>query len=87
MTAQTLVYVLCLLTSALCGALLARAYLRTGMRLLLWCAICFLFLALNNTLVVIDIWTPPTNNLLPWRLLASTSAVCVLIFGFLWEVE
>jgi hypothetical protein len=87
MTAQTLVYVLCLLTSVLCGALLARAYFRTRMRLLLWCAICFGFLALNNTLVVIDIWTPPTNNLLPWRLTASLGAVLVLIYGFLWEVE
>jgi hypothetical protein len=87
MTAQSLVYLLCLVTCVLCGALLTRAYLRTRMRLLLWCALCFVFLAVNNTLVVIDILWPPVNSLVEFRLLASLAAVGVLIYGFLWEVE
>ncbi len=87
MTAPFLVYLLCLVTCILCGVLLARAHWRTRTRLLLWCALCFFFLAVNNTLVVIDILAPPDDSLLPFRLLASLAAVSVLIYGFLWEVE
>ena len=42
------VYVLCFLTSVTCAVLLARSHWRTGARLLLWSALCFAFLAINN---------------------------------------
>ena len=50
-----LVYILCFLTSALCAALLIRGYVRSRTRILLWSAICFVFLALNNLLAVVDL--------------------------------
>ena len=40
-----LVYTLCFLTSSACALLLARNYRRTGARLLLWSALCFVFRA------------------------------------------
>lgn len=87
MTGPLLVFILCSLTSALCAALLFRAFRRTRTRLLFWCALCFVLLAASNSLAVADVLTPPVTNLLPYRQLASLSAVAVLIYGFLWEVE
>jgi hypothetical protein len=81
------VYVLCFLTSAACAVLLARSYLRTRMRLLLWSALCFLFLACNNFIVIFDLLIfPETDFQLP-RTLTSLAAVGVLLFGFIWDAE
>jgi len=85
---SALVYALCLLTSALCAALLVRAYARTRTRLLLWTAISFVFLALNNLLVFVDlVVTGPAMDLLALRYAATLAAVCMLIYGFIWESD
>jgi len=54
------VYLLCLGTSIACLVLLARSYTRTGTRLLLWSAICFVALSLNNLFLFIDVVVLPT---------------------------
>lgn len=82
-----LVYSLCFLTSATCAALLMNAYLRSRTRLLLWSAIAFVLLAVNNAFVLGDMILFPDINLLPFRHAAALAAVCVLIYGFIWEVE
>ena len=82
-----LVYSLCFLTSAICAALLLRSYLRTRTRLLLWSAIAFICLAVNNFFVLGDMILFPDLNMLPFRYVAALAAVCVLIYGFIWEVE
>ncbi|MFC3712858.1 DUF5985 family protein [Sphingoaurantiacus capsulatus] len=85
---QSAVYLLCLATSAACALLLARSYSRTKARLLLWSSLCFVFLALNNLIVVIDILILPTQiDLSIWRLVPSLVAVGVLLYGFIWEAE
>jgi hypothetical protein len=54
----------------------------------LWSALCFLLLAVNNLLVVVDLVILPTTiDLSPLRHLASLAAVSVLLFGFVWETE
>lgn len=88
MTGPQVVYLLCVVTSVLCAGLLVRAYLRTRTRLLLWSAVAFVFLALNNTLVFFDlVVVGPTVDLLPYRYAAALAAACVLIYGFIWEAE
>lgn len=82
-----LVYSLCFLTSAICAGLLLRAYLKTRTRLLLWSALAFVCLAVNNFFVLGDTVLFPDINLLPLRYVAALSAACVLIYGFIWEVE
>lgn len=83
-----LVYILCLLTSLLAAGLLMRAYLKTRSRLLLWTALCFGLLAVNNALLVTDrIIFPDTIDLRLWRQLTSLGAVGVLLVGFIWEAE
>ena len=81
------VYLLCFLTSTACAVLLARSYLRTRMRLLLWSAVCFLFLAGNNFLVVLDLLVLPDLDLRLARMLTALIAVGTLLFGFIWDAE
>lgn len=83
----TLVYSLCFLTSAICAALLLRSYFLTKTRLLLWSAVAFICLAVNNFFVLGDMILFPDVNLLVFRHGAALAAVCVLIYGFIWEVE
>ena len=81
------VYVLCFLTSSACAFLLARNYWRTSARLLLWSALCFLLLAGNNLVVIVDLLVLPNVNLSVLRLAFSLAAVLVLLFGFIWDLE
>jgi hypothetical protein len=85
--AQSFVYLLCLLTSVLCAALLVRSYLKSRTRLLLWSALCFVLLAVNNFFVVLDVLVIPTISFIPARQLASLSAIAVLLFGFIWDTD
>ncbi len=81
------VYLLCFATSAACALLLARNYLRTRARLLLWSAACFLLLAANNLVVVIDMLVIPEVSFSLLRIILSLAAVGVLLFGFVWDLE
>lgn len=83
----TAVYLLCFLTSSGCAYLLARSYRRSGATLLLWSALCFLFLAGNNLLVVIDLVILPNVDFRLPRLILSLGAVSVLLFGCIWDLE
>lgn len=84
----TAVYLLCLLTSAACALLLARSYRHTGARLLFWSALCFLFLAANNALVMVDLLlTPADVDFRLARYLLALAALGVLLFGFIWDRE
>jgi hypothetical protein len=81
------VYFLCFATSAGCGWLLVRSYFRTRTSLLLWTAACFVLLAVNNFLVVIDlVYLPDVDLRLP-RLTANVAALATLLYGFIWEVD
>jgi hypothetical protein len=81
------VYILCFLTSSACAFLLARNYLRTSARLLLWSAVCFALLAGNNLVVILDLLVLTEVNLSALRLAFSLSAMLVLLFGFIWNLE
>lgn len=88
MTFQSAIYLLCAVTSLICLLLLARGYARTGVKLLLWSAICFVGLALNNLLLFIDLVVLPEEiNLLLWRQLTSLVAISVQLYGFIWEAD
>ncbi len=81
----TLVYVLCLATSAVCAGLLIRAYLRSRSSLLFWTAIGFVFLALNNLALVADMLIFERIDLWWVRSSAALIAIAVMIFGFIRE--
>jgi hypothetical protein len=83
----TAVYLLCLATSVVCAGLLVRAWLRTRMRLLLWTALSFGFLALNNLMLVADMVVFPAVDLWIARQVPMAAAIGVLLYGFIWEAE
>lgn len=81
---ESIVYVLCTLTSGLCAWLLVRAYRRVPVSMLYWSGLCFMLLTLNNLMVFTDIVVLPSWDLTILRFLLSLAAVSVLIFGFVW---
>ena len=87
LTGPGIVYGLCLLTSAVCAAMLVRSYLRSRQPLLLWSGICFSLLAANNLMVVLDMVVLPGSDFSMGRQVAALLAVGVLIYGFIWEVD
>ena len=82
------VYSLCLAASLLCAGLLFRAWVRARTRLLLWTAVSFAFMALNNLLLVVDLVLLPVQVQLWWpRQIALAAAIGVLVCAFIWEVD
>ena len=81
------VYILGVLVTFSCGALLTRGYVKVRKRLLLWSSICFFGLALSNLLVFLDLVIFPNLDLYFWRLLTAAAAMAVLLYGLIWEGE
>ena len=83
----TVVYLLCLAASSVCAVLLVRAWLRSRTRLLLWAGLCFVLLAANNLFLILDVVVLPGVPLLWARQGTQLAAICVLLYGFIWESE
>lgn len=81
------VYVLCAVTSVLCAVLLARSYRQQGVRLLLWSTLCFSGLAINNTLLVIDLVLVSDVDLSLARTATGLVSIGLLLVGLIWEVR
>ena len=81
-----LVYGLCVVTSFACAALLLRGYWRFRGRLLLWSALCFLGLALSDSILLLH-----TLELVPGletlRGLVSLTGISFLIYGLIFDAE
>ncbi len=88
MTFNSILYLLALITSLACMVLLFRAYAASGVRLLLWSALCFVGLSVNNVLLFFDLVVFPTQvDLRPYRLLSALAGLLFLLYGFIWESE
>lgn len=85
--AATVVYTLCLLTSAIVAWLLVRGYMRTRTNVLLWSAACFVMLAANNLFLVVDLLVFPEIFFTPLRTLSALLGVSMLIYGFVFELD
>jgi hypothetical protein len=82
------VYVLCALSSIACAVLLLRGYGRSKSRLLLWSGLCFVGLALNNGLLVVDrVLFATTLDLAIWRQVPATAGIALLLYGLVWDAE
>jgi hypothetical protein len=78
-------YILCSITSILCAVLLLRGYKQSRLRLLFWSGLCFVGLAFNNILVIIDVRILPDVDLSTVRSLPALGGLMLLIFGLIWE--
>lgn len=82
-----IIYLLCGLTSLLCAVLLLRGYLHTKMRLLLWSALCFFGLTVNNILLFLDKVTLPNVDLSLARSISALVALLLLLYGLIWDSD
>jgi hypothetical protein len=88
MDLKFILFLLAALTSFACMVLLFRGYARTGVRLLFWSALCFVFLSINNALLFADTIVFPTAlDLRIYRLIAALSGIACLLYAFIWESE
>ena len=81
------IYSLCAVTSAVCTYLLATAYLRSRYKLLLWSALCFAGLTLNNLTLWLDKLAFPSIDLSIPRISFALLAMIVLLYGLIWDTE
>ena len=86
-TFNSILYLLALVTSLGCMFFLFRAYAASGMRLLLWSALCFVGLSVNNALLVLDLVVFPEADLRLARLCAALVGLLFLLYGFISETE
>lgn len=81
------VYVLCALTSLACAVLLVRKYRSNRQRLLLFVGACFVGLAANNALLVIDRMVFLGNDFSVTRAAVSLATMAGLLFALIWEAS
>jgi hypothetical protein len=81
------VYMLCALTSLACSVLLMRSYFRTRTRLLLWSALCFACMFINNAMVIVDYRIFPAHDLSIVRITPAIIGIALLLFGLIWDSE
>ena len=79
------VYLLCAAAAAGCAALLLRSHRRNGVRLLLWSALCFVALALENALLFMDLVLVPGTDLSGLVLGCALVGMSLLLYGLVWE--
>jgi hypothetical protein len=79
------IYFLCGITSIMCAVLLLRGYRRSRVHLLMWSSLCFLGLAINNVLLLVDLVMLPDVDLSFWRGSAALAGLAPLVFGLIWE--
>lgn len=77
------VYFLCALTSLACAVLLVRSYMRNKSALLMWSSICFVGLAVNNVLLVVDLVLATSSDLAVARAISGLVAVSALLVGLI----
>ncbi|HYC60109.1 MAG TPA: DUF5985 family protein [Thermoanaerobaculia bacterium] len=82
-----IVYILCAATSSLCAILLIRGYRQSRARLLLWSAACFVGLALNNILLLVDTSVLTDTDLSVVRILPAIAGASALLYGLVWETQ
>ena len=79
------VYALCAITSLACAAMLLRGYLRSRARLLLWSAVCFVLLTVNNVLLVVDLVVVDDVDLSVVRAATGLAGLLVLLYGLVYD--
>ena len=75
---------LAVLTCLACAALLFRRYARTGQRILLYTALCFGILTLNNMLLFLDL-VMLEIDLRAWRHASAALGVACVLYGLLFD--
>jgi hypothetical protein len=81
------VYLLCAITALACSALLLRGWWRRRVRLLMWCSLFFLALALENGILFVDLILAPDIDLAVMRNSVALVGVMALLVGLVWDTK
>ena len=73
------------MTSIICAVMLWLGYTRSRARLLFWSGWCFVGLALNNILLIVDTAIIPSVDLELVRAIPALIGLSLLIYGLVWE--
>ncbi len=73
------VYTLCFLTAAGCAVVLLGAYRRSRAPLLFWSGVCFVGLALNEAMVLVDTFVISDTSFFVVRNAIGLAALCVML--------
>jgi hypothetical protein len=84
---KLILFLLAVLTSVACTVLLYRAYRETRLRILLWSALCFVCLSVNNLLLFLDLVVLPSIDLRVARHLTALAGMVFLLYGFIRDSE
>jgi hypothetical protein len=84
---KLVLYLVAILSSLTCATLLTRAYLQRRVRLLMWSAICFIGLTINNVALFVDLVLFPEVDLRLLRLVPALLGMSCLLYGFILDVE
>jgi hypothetical protein len=80
-------YLVAVVSSGACAVLLFRGYLHRRVRLLMWSAICFVGLTVNNVALFVDLVVFPNIDLRLARLIPALIGMGCLLYGFIWDTE
>ena len=86
-TFKVILFLIAALTSLACMVLLFRAYIQTRVRILLWSALCFVGLTVNNIALFVDLIVLPDVDLRMIRLSAALIGMLFLLYGFIREAH
>ena len=87
-TFRLVLFLLAVLTSLGCTLLLFRGYRQTRARILLWSALCFVCLTINNLLLFVDlILLPASADLRVLRHTAALTGMLFLLYGFIHDSQ
>jgi hypothetical protein len=78
---------LAVLASFSCMVLLFRGYRKRRIRLLMWSAICFAGLTVNNIFLFADLVVFPDIDFRLPRVIAALTGMFFLLYGFIWDNE
>lgn len=85
---KTVLFMLAIATSLACTLLLIRSYLESRLRILLWSALCFVCLTVNNVLLFVDLVLLPVSvDLSVARHTTALVGMLFLLYGFIRESE
>ena len=79
------VYILCAVTSLSCALIVFRNYRHHPSRLLLLSTLCFVGLAVNTIILVIDLIVLPDVDLRLARTLVAYVSILAFLLGLIWE--
>ena len=79
------VYILCAAASLSCALIVFRNYRNQPSRLLLLSTLCFVGLAINSIILVIDLIVLPEADLRLARTLVAYASILAFLLGLIWE--